>query len=71
MRRSRPYHLPFFQRKKTKPDGEIEELTLGPSVGSVLKCLILALLLLALTVLGVDLEPLSVPSLLPKLLPFP
>ena len=38
MRRSRPYHLPFFQLKKT--NGEIEELTLGPSVGSVLKCLI-------------------------------
>lgn len=47
-------YLPFFQRKTTKPNGQTDEWTLGPSVASVLRWLILAVLLFALLLKGLS-----------------
>ena len=45
---------PLFQRRNTKLNGETNELTLGPSLASVLKWVILALLAFGLLKAGAN-----------------
>ena len=50
---------PFFQRKKTRTrDRESDEITLGPSVASLLRWLLLLVLVLVLILAGVNPEAL-------------